>query len=138
MKKLALSKQTGFSLVSAMFILLVLALGAGYIVSTANMTSSMTHLQLKSHQAYFAAVSGAEWALQQAINNGTCTGSSTFNLTQEALKGFSVTVTCQARTFTEGSNNYETYDINSKSHYGSLGDFDYTTREIGVKAVRGI
>lgn len=95
--------QRGFTLVSAIFILVVLAgLGAAILmVSTSQHMGSA--LDLQGAQAYQAARAGIEWGLWQRQRNGAayaCVSPLATTFTPPAaagsLVGFRVTVTCGA------------------------------------------
>jgi MSHA biogenesis protein MshP len=84
-------------MVSAIFLIVILAgLGVAMVnVATVHQTSSA--LDVQGARAYQAARAGIEWGLYQQLRNGAaCTGaSSTFQLPAgTTLSGFRVTVTC--------------------------------------------
>lgn len=89
----------GFSLVSAIFLLVVLAgLGVAMVnVSTVHQTSSA--LDVQGVRAYQAARAGIEWGLFRQIRQSSCPGSgapASFQLPAgSTLSTFIVTVTCQ-------------------------------------------
>ncbi|TCS39078.1 Tfp pilus assembly protein PilX [Paucimonas lemoignei] len=99
--------ERGFTLVSAIFLLVVLAaLGAAIVtVSTTQHTASA--LDVLGAQAYQAARAGTEWGLYQYrsnpaayCNNAATPDTRTFALPAgTALSGFSVTVTCTYTPF---------------------------------------
>lgn len=90
--------QRGFTIVSAIFILVVLAgLGAAILtVSTSQHIGSAMDVQ--GAKAYQAARAGIEWGLYQRLRNGACAPAAAFALPAavDGLAGFTVTVTCAA------------------------------------------
>lgn len=89
------AQQRGFSIVTAIFLIVVLAgLGAAMVsISTSSNTASVQDLQ--GARAYQAARAGAEWALYRNLRQGTaCPFNSSFTMPAGALQGFTVTVSC--------------------------------------------
>lgn len=86
-------QQQGFSLVSAIFIIVVLsALGVSVVrISTSEVVASAG--QLQGSRAYYAARAGLEWARYRA-SAGQCDASASV-----ALDGFSVEVACVAESY---------------------------------------
>jgi MSHA biogenesis protein MshP len=85
----------GFSIVSAIFLLVVLAgLGAAMLnIATVHHASSA--LDVQGARAYQAARTGLEWGVYQRLVNNTCTNSTSFPLSQgTTLSTFTVTVQC--------------------------------------------
>jgi hypothetical protein len=74
-----------------------------------------------------AARAGIEWGAYSALN-GSCAASSTLNLTEAALNGFAVTVSCTATAFANGAATSHSYVINSSAISGIYGKPDYVRR----------
>ncbi len=121
--------QTGFSLVSALFLLIVLAALGIVAVRLIAVQQQTVVLAMQSARAYSAATTGAEWSAYQALVNGNC-GSSTLTLTEAGLVGFSVTTNCSSSSHTEGPNTVQVYVIESFAWTGSYGTPDYVSRRI--------
>ena len=62
--------QAGFSLVMAIFILLVLGLLGGYMVTLQGVQTQTTLDALQGARAYQAARAGIEWSLARLSNGG--------------------------------------------------------------------
>lgn len=92
--------QRGFSIVSAIFLLVVLAgLGAAMLTfSNAQHTSSTQDMQ--GTRAYYAAQAGIEWGVFKLVNPpAACfAGPISFVPPAPTLSAFTVTVTCEAFT----------------------------------------
>lgn len=116
MKKL----QRGFSIVTAIFLLVVLAgLGAAMLTfSTAQHHSSA--LDVMGSRAYQAARAGVEWAAYQVVNSAsnaaaatTCATTFAQNSLGGTLAPFSVTVSCAAASHVEGASTVWIYDVSA-------------------------
>ena len=114
--------QSGFSLVAAIFLLVVLALLGALIASVTGMSQASSQLDLLGVRAYHAARAGMEWGAHQVLdpNNGeaacgikNCPTSPT-NLSSlgGSLSGFTVTVSCSvAADTTEVNRNLKVFHI---------------------------
>jgi MSHA biogenesis protein MshP len=89
-------RSTGVGLVTAIFLLVVLAgLGVAMVSIFTSQQQSST-LDVQGARAYQAARAGIEWGLFQQTRRNKCDASTTFALpSASALSGFSVTVTCK-------------------------------------------
>ncbi|MCW5603027.1 MAG: agglutinin biogenesis protein MshP [Burkholderiales bacterium] len=85
--------QTGFSLVTAVFLLVVLGGLAAAIVTVTGMQQSTLMLDVQGSRAYQAARAGIEWGAFQSLRNGNC-GGTVLAFPDTTLAGFSTTVTC--------------------------------------------
>ncbi len=88
----------GFSLVSAIFLLIVLAALGGAIAHIASIQHTESALDVQGARAYQAARAGIEWGLFQQLRNNVCNGAS-FVPSAPTLKAFTVTVTCDSTPF---------------------------------------
>jgi MSHA biogenesis protein MshP len=91
----ARGRSAGVGLVTAIFLLVVMAgLGVAMVTIFTSQQQSST-LDVQGARAYQAARAGIEWGLFQQTRNNRCDNSTTFALPDSAsLAGFSVTVTC--------------------------------------------
>jgi MSHA biogenesis protein MshP len=120
--------QRGFSIVTAIFLIVILAALGVFIVSVTGLQQSSSRLDVQGVHAYQAARAGVEWAAYQALdpnNNQPGIGgtdnlpacpAATTTLTGLAgsLSAFSVTVTCSDNVgagVTEGNRKIATYAI---------------------------
>ncbi len=122
-----LERQTGFSIIAAIFLLVVLALLGALIASVTGMQQQSGQLDLQGVRAYQAARAGMEWSASQvldpnnALNPASCSPIvmpscpvSPQNLPALAgsLAGFTVTVTCaQTADTTEGNRNVRVFQV---------------------------
>lgn len=65
----------GFSLVSATFIVVVVALLAGFLVNIGNAQRATTSFALQGLRASAAVQSGMEWAIARVLRDGACVAS---------------------------------------------------------------
>lgn len=125
--KLRLTTQSGFSLVTTLFILVVLAVLGSYMVAMVSTQNQSTALSVQGFRAWYAAVSGIEWTAYQINSTGSCpTVPATLS-----VEGFTVKLTgCDAYTITEAGSTYNLHDISVLSERGSYADTDYVSRRI--------
>lgn len=121
--------QRGFSLVSALFLLVVLASLAAVAVRISSVQQQTVVLAMQSSRAYAAARAGVEWVAYQALVNGTC-GAATLPLTEGGLNGFTVDTACTSTSHAEGSDTSTVYVIEAFARSGSYGTPDYVSRRI--------
>ncbi len=121
--------QNGFSLVPALFLLVVLAALGVVAVRLAGVQQQTVVLAMQSGRAYAAARSGIDWAAYQALNNASC-NTATINLTEGGLAGFTVETDCSSTTHAEGPNTINVYVIDAFAWSGSYGNPDYVSRRV--------
>ena len=122
------SREEGMSLVVAIFLITVIASLAAFAVTIGTATREAQNLQLQADRATAAARAGVEWGAYRALVQGNCGGlgsPDTFNLTQGALSGFRVTVSC--RPLSNGSN---TFEIVSFAQWSNFGATNYASRRV--------
>ena len=88
-------RQAGVGLVTAIFLLVVLA-GLGVaMVGLFNAQQTSSNLDLQGARAYQAARAGLEWGLFQQMRNNSCSADARFSMPADStLAGFRVVVTC--------------------------------------------
>lgn len=121
--------QNGFSLVPALFLLVVLAALGIVAVRLAGVQQQTVVLAMQSGRAYSAARSGINWSAYQAIVNGSC-ASSVITLTEAGLGDFLVDTSCSSTTHTEGPATVNVYVIDAFARSGAYGTPDYVSRRI--------
>jgi MSHA biogenesis protein MshP len=95
-RALARRRSAGVGLVTAIFLLVVLA-GLGVaMVSLFTSQQQASALDVQGARAYQAARAGIEWGLFRKLRNNSCVASTSFALPPaSSLSGFAVTVTCR-------------------------------------------
>jgi len=105
-----LNPETGFALVSAIFLLVVLAALGAYMLTFSTVQSTTSGTDIEGSRTYWAAHSGLDWGIYQArINSAAyacstgcvmttppCTGPITVSpsATNLTMAGYAVTVSC--------------------------------------------
>lgn len=124
--------QRGVSLVSAIFLLVVLA-ALGFSAARIGALQQQTVTSgLRATQAFQAARSGIAWAAHRAVSAGWC-GATTINLTEVGTAGFSVQIQCAQSVHTEGAATINVYVIDVLAESGLYGGPDYVSRRLQAK-----
>jgi MSHA biogenesis protein MshP len=140
------SCQRGFTIVSAIFILVVLAALAAFIAVISTTQQIGSALDVQGARAYQAAKAGIEWGTYQVWSSSpagragaVCPTSPTpltFPAAASTLSAFSVTVTCTATT--DGSGGPTVFSITATACNsggacpGAAGNAGYIERQITV------
>ena len=123
-------KQTGFALVPALFLIVVLA-ALGVVAVRMSVVSSQTVvLAMQGSRADAAARSGIEWAVYEAVVNNSCAASTSLSLTEGGLTGFTVNVSCTSASFSEGQDTVTVYTVEAFAFSGAYGQPDYISRRV--------
>jgi MSHA biogenesis protein MshP len=140
----------GFSLVTAIFILVVLASLGIFIVTIGEAQRSTGIAATQGSRAYHAAQSGIEWGVYQVLNTvtrgatpGCGLSPASTAMTSPAsfsVDAYTVSVTCTYWDIQEGAitgtslpivaGHYYVYLISSTATFGSFGTRDYFTRTL--------
>lgn len=122
MYKKIYNNMLGFSIISAIFILVVLSIIGVFLINIFMLNRAESNVLLQGARAQFAAKSGVEWGVATVALNpsGSCPLPITLNINQGGLLGFTVIVSCvkSGTTFT----------ITSVASKGTVGDLMYVTR----------
>ncbi len=124
------ARQRGFSLVTAIFLLTVVA---GLVVYMVNLRGAQTATLLfgvQGARALQAARSGIEWGIYRALNNPGCFADETFQISGQAFAGFDIEVRCAQTAHMEGTSTINVYRIESIARSGSYGELDYVQRRL--------
>jgi MSHA biogenesis protein MshP len=108
--------QAGFGIISAVFILVILAVLAVSITFMAGTQRSASNMDLLGSRAYQAARAGIDWGAYQALVSAACPAPT--NLTFPAgssMAGFTTTITCALTTTNEGGVTITLYNIISNA-----------------------
>ncbi|MDD1622157.1 MAG: hypothetical protein LUQ11_11820 [Methylococcaceae bacterium] len=132
-----MKRQRGFSIVMAIFVLVVLGLLGGYMVRLSGVQFGTSVYALQGARAYQAARAGIEWAIARINNGGNCTDvSAQTAMSFAGLTGFTVKLSCDPQAYSEGDKNLNFYRIKALSQYGDYGGSDYVAREIEVSIIK--
>jgi len=137
--------QKGFSLVSAIFVIVILSLIGTYIVSISALTGASGSLAIQGVKAFYAAKSGLEWGIYKVAPSAVSGGSAPYNcpaspttltLTQGGLAGFSAVVTCTQSAFTEGGVTYNVFQLSSTGQFATPASADYASRQLYATVIQ--
>jgi MSHA biogenesis protein MshP len=129
--------ESGFVLPTAIFLLVVLAALASYMVTLSRTSHISSALDVQGARAYQAARAGIEWAAWQVVDPqnlqpspAPCPASTTLTGLTGALAAFSVSVSCSRTLYTDGADAVAVYQITSTASAGASGELDYVERQI--------
>jgi len=134
--------QKGFSLITAIFILIVLSTLGAYIVTVGGTNRATSSAALQGARAYQAARSGIDWSIymittatNQMTAQNNCNNfinANSFSLNVAGLNGFTINTLCDFTVHSQqGTNNVTVYSITSTATSGgSYGDLDFVQRRI--------
>jgi len=140
--------QRGFSLVSAIFLLVVIAALGAFAVTVSTTQQQSAALDLLGARAYHAARAGIEWGAYQIIIGGpggafavACQSGGAIpqpGALPGTMAGFAVVVGCVATSHDEGArtvaggNPVWIYNLTSTASLGVVATPTYVERQIGV------
>lgn len=129
------ARQAGFSLVAAIFLIVVLAALGAFAVQVAMTQYQSSTSELLEARAQAAAEAGIEYGAYLALQAATPScPNNTLNLTGGALAGFAVTVTCTSTThqiYTGATpTTYTVYALAATATKGIYGAQDYVARTV--------
>lgn len=119
----------GFALVPALFLIVVVGMLAALALRMTMAQQGTVILALQQARALAAARAGIDWAAYLALTNGTCSGG-TLNLTEAALAGYQVVVTCTATPYADGSSTFQSFTVAATATTGSYGSPDFVQRVV--------
>lgn len=135
-------RQTGFSLVSAIFLLVVLAfLGAAMVTFSANQQQSAA-MDVMGSRAYQAARAGVEFGAYRVLRVDPAACADTIlpaGTLAGTLSGFAVVVTCVATPADDvnaATGVVTVYNLTSTATQGVIGQPDYVERRIQASIAR--
>jgi len=135
-------KQRGFSLVTAIFLLVVLAALGAYMVTIGGTNRASSTAALQGARAFQAARSGIDWSIytittaaDQATARTNCDNiidANTFTLNVAGLGGFTVNTNCGWTGHDQqGNDNVTVYTLTSTATSGvAYGNLDFVQRRI--------
>ena len=129
--------QRGFSIVTAIFLLVVLAAMGAFMVTFSTVQHITSAQDVQGVRAYQAARAGIEWGAYKAVRNASCVGSTPLPTLGGALAGFTVTVLCTASgPYTEGITAVNLYLVTSTATQGTVGSITYVERQLQTTIAR--
>jgi MSHA biogenesis protein MshP len=122
----------GFSLISAIFLLVVIAALGTFAVTLSTSQQQSAALDVMGSRAYQAARAGIEWGAYQALQNNSCTNTTTLPALPNTLATFSVTVVCTSSAASEAGATVTMYQLFSTAKQGTPATPNYVERQVSV------
>lgn len=119
------ASQRGFSLIAAVFLIVVLAALGTFAARMAVTQQETVNLALLEAQAQAAANSGVEYGANRALRGSQCLPSQPLTLRAAGVTGFAVVVQCNLTTHASGQ---KSYALVSTATRGSYGRADFVSR----------
>jgi len=124
-------RNAGFTLVTALFLLVVVALLSVYMINFSSVQHTTLVYGLQGARAMQAARAGLEWGIYEAIKTGNCAGSTSFSTSGAGqLDNFNITVSCGLTMHDEGTTTINTYQLTSEASVGNFGSLDFVFRRL--------
>jgi MSHA biogenesis protein MshP len=124
-------RQRGFSIVTAIFLLVVMSALGAYMLTFSTVQQTTSTQDLQGIRAYQAARAGMEFGLYEVTRRGVCAATTPVTLAGN-LAAFSVTVACASYPYTEAGNAVTVYQITSTAFQtgATPGSPSYVERQI--------
>ena len=122
--------QSGFTLITALFLLIVVALLSVYLVTFRNVQQSTVFYAQQGARAMQAAHAGIEWGIYESVVNGNCIANPPFTASGNTLSAYNITVNCTSSAHDEAGVPIITYVLTSSAQTGNYGTLDYVYRSL--------
>ena len=140
----------GFSLISAIFLLVVVTLLGAYVATLSSSQHIAEALDVEGARAYQAARAGVDWGAWQILQapaggfRTSCDGATYAAPFSQplaglagTLSGFAVQVQCGSAATTEAGTNVRVYRMTVTASKGNLGSLFYVERQLQATLERG-
>ena len=125
--------QRGFSLVSAIFLLVVIAALGTFAVTLSTTQQQSVALDVLGSRAYQASRAGIEWGAYQVLQNGGCPATpQVLAALPGTLANFTVTVQCSSTAASEAGTAITIYQLTSTATQGTPATPNYVERQMSV------
>jgi MSHA biogenesis protein MshP len=136
-------KQCGASAMIVVVLIVLFALLGTYMSTMSTLGSLTTTQSGSAMQAWFAARTGVEWAVQRSLeaSEGGCTcaanccagiNAQILNFSEGGLNGYSANITCSAGGVTESTISYCVYDLSVTASNNSSAQMTSVSRTISL------
>ncbi len=125
-----LPSESGFSLISAIFLLVVIAALGTFAVTLSTTQHQSAALDVMGARAYQAARAGVEWGAYQALQASSCLP--TPLALPGTLSGFNVNVQCMSTAHSEAAATITIYQLTSTATQGTVATPNYVERQMTV------
>jgi MSHA biogenesis protein MshP len=137
------ARQRGFSIVAALFLIVVLGVLGAALVTVATMQHSSAALDLQGVRAYQAARAGIEWGVYRVLDPEAAPAAPLPACWAPAvvapgggLAPFAITVECNVVAADELGKAIRVYQLKALAEFGVRGEPNYVAREIEVTVSR--
>jgi MSHA biogenesis protein MshP len=129
--KIIRNLQHGFSLISAIFLLVVIAALGTFAVTISTAQQQSAALDVLGARAYQASRAGIDWGAYQVLQNGGCPAASqVLAAMPNTLANFRVQVDCLSTPVSEASATVTMYQLTSTASQGTTPN--YVERQMSV------
>lgn len=128
-------RERGFSLVSAIFLMVVLVVLGVSMVTISSVQQTTVAQLLQVARANAAARAGAEWAIAQASSTWCAAPTTTSFALPAPMDGFTVTVECTRTDHTIGTAPMQYFVVDVTATSGTYGTPDFVRRRLRTKVV---
>jgi len=129
-------RQTGFALVAAMFVMIIIALVVLAMMRLAGNQHGTNSLAIQQARAYQAARAGLDWGIAQAappVGAPSCAANVAVDLAGSNLSEFVVAVTCNVSNYSENGTAVNIYRLTATAQNGLPGSRpDYAFRALNA------
>jgi MSHA biogenesis protein MshP len=126
-------RQSGFSLVAAIFLLVVIAALGTFAVTLSTTQQQSAALDVLGSRAYQASRAGIEWGTYQVLKNSACPASpAVLAALPNTLANFTVTVQCSSTAASEAGTAITIYQLISTATQGTPATPNYVERQMSV------
>ncbi len=122
--------QRGFSLIAAIFLIVVLAALGAFVVRIGATQQQTVSFAVLGARAAAAANAGIEFGANRALQANSCAPTTTLNLTEASLAGFTVQVTCAAASHATVGPAKLSYALDATASKGIYGRPDFVSRHV--------
>jgi len=131
------TRQAGFSIISAIFLVVILSMLAAFMVSISSVQHTTAALGARSARAYYAARAGLTWATYQAEKDTGCGNvdgkSFTINDPGSTLNGFRVSTACTMTDHQVQNQTLHFVVLSATASAGTWGSGDFVSRRMRAK-----
>jgi MSHA biogenesis protein MshP len=107
-------KQQGFILPMAIFLIVIVTILGLALLKMNQFNNQESNFSILQNKAYFAAKTGLDYGLYQALDNGSCSNTgNTINIPGNYFLGFKATYSCQSITQNEAGTTHTYYQVTS-------------------------
>lgn len=120
-------RQQGMLLIMAVILVTTIAAAVALFSATLTGRSLSTARHIEATQAYYAAYSAVQYAIERA-RRSVCTGSETLN-----IEGFTVDLRCREQTHREADQSYSVFALDAHARRGDPAAGSLVSRRVAVQ-----